>query len=616
MDLRATLSRTGLAFAAGLVLLLAPLACGGKSATGDTAGQVNRTFTISPATPSVTAGRTLQFTATPPWDGGVTWSVLPATAGTFSGTGLFTAGATPGAATVVATFTPDARYTASVPLTILPAPDATITAPTYASEHVAGLTATVRDQPGCTYAWTLSGNGTLTSGVATRTATFAVTNSGTVTLTAKVTNALGVEDTRTHTVTVLARPLILSFTTDTPVVVPGGTARLLPVFAGGTGVITPGTYTAVSGTPQPVTLNQTTTFTLTVTNASGHTATATVTVQVVTGLPPSTPTPGQIWDDPMTGIRLVFCPPGTYQMGAPQSDPLGKDDERPVHTVTFSRGFWISQNKVHQNQWQTAMAANPAFFLDRDSCTAFGTNGLRPVEQVAWEQVQAYLDVLNRGFGFAAYRLPSEAEWEYAYRAGTTTSTYWGGPVDDAPLKGWITGSAELLTRSVGTLGSNPWGLKDMVGNVMEWTADVYFPDYTAVPADGTPALAPFPVERAVRGSAWNDAPVYARATPRHAMGQDASYRTLGFRLVRPHEDAPKVKAFAASTSAPLPKGGGTVTLSWNVEGATRVWIDRGIGVVTGTSAPVTLTESTRFTLLAQGPGGWAMRTLLVEVTK
>ena len=239
------------------------------------------------------------------------------------------------------------------------------------------------------------------------------------------------------------------------------------------------------------------------------------------------------------------------------------------------------------------------------------------MEQVSWEDIQAYVAKLNTQLGWSAFRLPSEAEWEYAYRAGTTTRFFWG---DDPNLQGlstyaWYKVNAFNLTQPVNQLGANPWKLMDIAGNVLEWTADTYAADYTGTPTDGSPMLGSTSL-RSLRGSAWNDAGKNLRASARAVRPPSDRFRTVGFRLVRPHRDAPVLSPLHAS-SVSLPKGGGSVTLSWTATGATSLWLDQGVGEVTGAaSKAVAVTSTTTFTLLAKNANGWVMSTVNIEVAK
>jgi formylglycine-generating enzyme required for sulfatase activity len=218
------------------------------------------------------------------------------------------------------------------------------------------------------------------------------------------------------------------------------------------------------------------------------------------------------------GMEFVLIPAGTFQMGS----TTGDSDERPVHQVTISQPFYLGKYEVTQAQWQAVMGQNPSLFQ--------GTPNL-PVEQVWWDDVQEFIRKLNAKEGHTKYRLPTEAEWEYAARASTTTAYSFG---DDATRLGeyaWYKGNAGERTHPVGKLKPNPWGLYDMHGNVWEWVQDWYQRyESEAVTDPRGPDLG---THRSRRGCAWNNAAEVCRSTNRYSS---PGYRDdfLGFRLLRP----------------------------------------------------------------------------------
>src|SRR5262249_25718461 len=152
------------------------------------------------------------------------------------------------------------------------------------------------------------------------------------------------------------------------------------------------------------------------------------------------------------GMEFVLIPAGTFQMG--NND--GYDDDKPVHTVRISRPFYLGKYEVTQAQWEAMMGNNPSHFKgDANS----------PVEQVHWDDVQKFIRRLNAKEGGARYRLPTEAEWEYAARAGTTTSWSFGDDASQLGRYAWCGGNAGWQTHPVGQLQPNAWGLYDMYGN-------------------------------------------------------------------------------------------------------------------------------------------------------
>ncbi len=219
------------------------------------------------------------------------------------------------------------------------------------------------------------------------------------------------------------------------------------------------------------------------------------------------------------GMRLALIPSGTFQMGSPG----GGDDERPVRMVTISRPFYLGTTEVTNEQFTRVMQKAPFFPDDPPS---------KPVVFVSWHQAKDFclrLSVLEN----AVYRLPTEAEWEYACRAGTTTEFFWGDAWQDGFA--WAHPNSGRPTRSthpVGTLQPNGWGLYDMSGNVGEWCEDVYAPAYP--PGDATDPKGPPQGDfRVVRGGAYDHTPdgVRSAARGRHPPGEAA--RGPGFRVVR-----------------------------------------------------------------------------------
>jgi len=332
-------------------------------------------------------------------------------------------------------------------------------------------------------------------------------------------------------------------------------------------------------------------------------------------LPASATIGGTPYTDPFTGIDFVWIPAGSYTMGASAGDAGATDDERPDTPVTFSAGFWMSAEKISQAQWTTFQAGNPSFF-QLNACANLTGDLNRPVETVSWNDAQGFLAAINKLQGFSAYRLPSEAEWEYAYRAGSTTPTFASVTTDNVATYGAI--NLTTGTQPLGTLLANGWGLYDLIGDTMEWCADTYAPNYyaqdTGSAIDGSPlmtAASPTAPYRSVRGSAWNDPFANARASARYALQQTARNNTTGFRIVLPVPgNAPAITSFTAAGS------GGSYTLHWAQTGANALFIDGGAGPVSGTTGSTTVTGAPGqvFTLFARGSNGWSMATVTLPV--
>lgn len=217
------------------------------------------------------------------------------------------------------------------------------------------------------------------------------------------------------------------------------------------------------------------------------------------------------------GMEFVLIPAGTFKMGSESGDP----DERPVHHVTLSRAFYLGKYEVTQGQWQAVMGTNPSLFQG---------DPMRPVDQVSWDDAQAFISKLNAMEGVQLYRLPTEAEWEYAARAGTTTVYSFGNDPRQLGNYAWYRANSERRTHPVGQKWPNAWGLYDMLGNVWEWVQD-WEGRYQAGavtdpqgPASGT--------YRMRRGCGWNSEPNVCRVANRYSV---VGYRDdfIGFRVVR-----------------------------------------------------------------------------------
>jgi formylglycine-generating enzyme required for sulfatase activity len=166
----------------------------------------------------------------------------------------------------------------------------------------------------------------------------------------------------------------------------------------------------------------------------------------------------------INGVRyeMASIPAGEFQMGSNSS--VANDDEKPVHTVRISKGFWLGRTEVTQGLWQVVMGSNPSYFLKGSTY---------PVERVSWDDCQAFITKLNQMVGSNYFRLPTEAEWEYACRAGTTGDYY--GNVDSIA---WYDGNSGSTTHPVAQKQANAFGLYDMSGNVWEKCQD-WFGDYS-----------------------------------------------------------------------------------------------------------------------------------------
>ncbi len=224
-------------------------------------------------------------------------------------------------------------------------------------------------------------------------------------------------------------------------------------------------------------------------------------------------------------MEFVTIAAGSFEMGAPETEQGSNVNERPVHTVTFENSYQIMTTEVTQGMWFEVMGSNPSHFS--------GDN--LPVEMVTWYQCQEFVTAMNELDEHHTYSLPSESQWEYACRAGTTTRYYWGDDIDETIINdyAWWTGNADDSTHPVAEKLPNNWGLFDMNGNVWEWVEDWHNADYVGAPEDGSPWLSGNSGKRAYRGSSWVGFPKACRSAYRHFIQPDMSYNGLGLRLVR-----------------------------------------------------------------------------------
>lgn len=219
-------------------------------------------------------------------------------------------------------------------------------------------------------------------------------------------------------------------------------------------------------------------------------------------------------------IEMEWIPPGNFLMGSEK----GGDAVKPAHRVTFSKGFYMGKYEVTQVQWQAVMGDNPSFFKDCSNC---------PVEQVSWNDAQEFIDRLNQLKDGFKYRLPSEAEWEYAYRAGTTGYYYAQGDIGWYGGTGSSAGNSENKTHPVGGKLPNAFDLYDMAGNVYEWCSDWYHENYNGAPGDGSPWLeAEVKKYRVNRGGSFYAMWSALSAEIRFKELPDSRSRNNGFRVV------------------------------------------------------------------------------------
>ena len=215
------------------------------------------------------------------------------------------------------------------------------------------------------------------------------------------------------------------------------------------------------------------------------------------------------------GIELVYIPPGEFLMGSDNGGP----DENPVHKVTFEEGFWIGKYEVTQAQYKSVMGTNPSNF--KKNCSQC------PVEQVSWNDAKVFVAKLNAQNDGFIYSLPSEAQWEYAARAGTTNDYY-----GDLNSIGWYLSNSNKSIHPVGQKQANAFGLYDMSGNVWEWCEDIYNSSYNNLPTDGSSNTSIGDSGlRLLRGGSWDYAASHLRSANRFWDKPGVQYYTIGFRV-------------------------------------------------------------------------------------
>jgi len=224
------------------------------------------------------------------------------------------------------------------------------------------------------------------------------------------------------------------------------------------------------------------------------------------------------------GMEFVLIPAGEFDMGSPDGEEGRFDEEGPVHRVKISKPFYFGKYVVTQKQWKEVRGKNPSQFGGCDDC---------PVENVSWDDLQGFIKRLNKKEDTDKYRLPTEAEWEYAARAGTSTRYSFG---DDESMLGeyaWYDENSGEKTHPVGEKKPNPWGLYDIHGNVWEWVQDRWHENYDGAPLDGSAWESGGSGRRIQRGGGWHTSARRCRSANRIGYTPDIRFYNIGVRLVR-----------------------------------------------------------------------------------
>ncbi|OHE80368.1 MAG: hypothetical protein A2107_08005 [Verrucomicrobia bacterium GWF2_62_7] len=241
---------------------------------------------------------------------------------------------------------------------------------------------------------------------------------------------------------------------------------------------------------------------------------------------------------PAVKMRMVYIPTGQFWMGGEDSSERTTRDERPRHQVSITKGFYMGMTEVTQREWKAVTSRNPSKYEGDD----------RPVERVSWIDCLQFIHQINaRGQGLCELRLPTEAEWEYCCRAGTTTTYPWGenrldvarfGNIGDQSIKRKFPDAVTLdfndghaVTAPVATYEPNRWGLYDMIGNILEWCQDCYDENYYQVSPSQNPTGPSRGAARMTRGAAWNSTTNVIRPSYRQAATPDFNGDHLGLRL-------------------------------------------------------------------------------------
>jgi formylglycine-generating enzyme required for sulfatase activity len=238
--------------------------------------------------------------------------------------------------------------------------------------------------------------------------------------------------------------------------------------------------------------------------------------------------------DNSSQIEMVLIPPGTFNMGcSPSNQHSCQSGEDPVHAVTLTNAFYMGRYEVTQAQWTARMGFNPSNYQSASAQVPAAQVPNRPVESVSWNTVQVFLTATGM-------RLPTEAEWEYAYRAGTTTAFHgWpaqtAGTNDDTRVGNiaWFGSNSNSQTRPVGGKASNGFGLCDMSGNVWEWVNDWYSGSYYASSPSTNPPGPAAGTDRVLRGGSWFTGPDDLRSSYRFKFAPGGIGSNIGFRVAR-----------------------------------------------------------------------------------
>lgn len=222
------------------------------------------------------------------------------------------------------------------------------------------------------------------------------------------------------------------------------------------------------------------------------------------------------------GMRCVLIPAGSFQMGSP-TDEILRDEGETQHKVAISQPFYLATTETTQASWERVMGLNPSDVK----------GAALPVTNVSWENCQSFVKRVKKLVAGGGYRLPTEAEWEYACRAGTKTRYWSGDDESDLVRVGWYSVNSLEEMQPVGKMPANPWGLHDMHGNVWEWCEDSWHDSYEGAPDDGSTWIDPESGVQVIRGGYWGMRGEGVRSASRSKRGARYCFDSVGFRAAR-----------------------------------------------------------------------------------
>jgi formylglycine-generating enzyme required for sulfatase activity len=235
--------------------------------------------------------------------------------------------------------------------------------------------------------------------------------------------------------------------------------------------------------------------------------------------------PGDLFRDCQDCPELVIVPSGEFDMGS-----TAKPAEQPVHSVAIRKNFAIGRRDVTFAEWDRCLAASACKFNPPDQ--GWG-RGDRPVTNVSWDDAKEFAAWLSKSTGMP-YRLPTEAEWEYAARGGSTTPYWWGKDAGAGHARcADCGGSDNARTAPVGSFRPNAFGLYDTAGNAAEWVEDCWNPTYHGAPGDGSAWMTGDCSLRVLRGGSFADKAIAVRSSARFRYDEDVRYYANGFRVAR-----------------------------------------------------------------------------------